>query len=65
MKKRKNKMTKAEKRQQRIKERYDLNSQFKAELDAKKLFICNPTGRTISKGVESNYVNWFRLGREV
>jgi len=55
-------MTKAEKRHQRLKERLDLNSQIRAQLDKKFIFICNPTRKTFSHGVELNNMNWFRYG---
>lgn len=53
-------MSKLEKRLSRLKERYDLNSQFIARPNKQNFFICNPTRKSISHGVELNSVNWLK-----
>ena len=53
-------MTKMEKRLNRLKERYDSNSQFISRSKEQKIFVCNPTRKSISHGVELNSVNWYR-----
>lgn len=60
-------MSKMEKRLNRLKRRYDLNSQLLAKSETHKPFLLNLTRNSLSKGVELNLVrefsfaDWLRL----
>lgn len=47
-------MTKMEKKLNQLKERYDLNSQLINRSKEQRIFICNPTRKSIRHSVELN-----------